>query len=65
MPVAAAAAVAAQVTGRRVRYQLDRNADMRTNGGMPPYLTLMSASLETCCRMSGHNVRDLLRILPA
>ncbi|EIE21740.1 molybdenum cofactor-binding domain-containing protein [Coccomyxa subellipsoidea C-169] len=33
MPVAAAAAVAAHVTGRCVRYQLDRNADMRTNGG--------------------------------
>ncbi|BDA47143.1 Xanthine dehydrogenase/oxidase [Coccomyxa sp. Obi] len=33
MPVAAAAAVAAHATGRRVRFQLDRNADMRGNGG--------------------------------
>ena len=34
MPIAAAAAVAANATGRRVRFQLDRNADMRGNGGM-------------------------------
>lgn len=34
MPIAAAAAVAAHATGRRVRFQLDRNADMRGNGGM-------------------------------
>ena len=35
MPVAAAAAVAAAKTGRRVRYSLDRNDDMRINGGTP------------------------------
>ena len=33
MPVAAAAAVAAAKTGRRVRYSLGRNDDMRINGG--------------------------------
>ncbi len=33
MPVAAAAAVAAAKTGRRVRYSLNRNDDMRINGG--------------------------------
>ncbi len=33
MPVAAAAAVAAAKTGRRVRYSLSRNDDMRINGG--------------------------------
>ena len=34
MPVAAAAAVAAAKTGRRVRYSLNRNDDMRINGGV-------------------------------
>ena len=33
MPVAAAAAVAAAKTGCRVRYSLNRNDDMRINGG--------------------------------
>ena len=33
MPVAAAAAVAAAKTGRRVCYSLNRNDDMRINGG--------------------------------
>ena len=35
MPVAAAAAVAAAKTGRRVHYSLNRNDDMRINGGAP------------------------------
>lgn len=33
MPIAAAAALAAKLTGKRVRFQLDRNTDMRLNGG--------------------------------
>ena len=33
LPVAAAAALAAHVTGRRTRLTLNRNDDMRMNGG--------------------------------
>lgn len=42
MPVAAAAAVAAAKTGRRVRYSLNRNDDMRINGGalVPSHLPM-------------------------
>ena len=46
MPVAAAAAVAAAKTGRRVRYSLNRNDDMRINGGAPVTWWLLCADLE-------------------
>ncbi len=46
MPVAAAAAVAAAKTGRRVRYSLSRNDDMRINGGDLSTLSAVPALLQ-------------------
>jgi xanthine dehydrogenase molybdopterin-binding subunit B len=52
MPVAAAAALAASITRKRVRFQLDRNSDMRLNGGALLSLQQNGASRCTAAVMS-------------
>ena len=54
MPVAAAAAVAAAKTGRRVRYSLSRNDDMRINGGQqgpPSHVMVASSEFRFKCQL--------------
>ena len=46
MPVAAAAALAARVTGQRTRLMLNRNDDMRMNGGARLALQTVASSAQ-------------------
>lgn len=53
MPVAAAAALAARVTGQRTRLTLNRNDDMRLNGGAHGPTLACEPDLATPAHASG------------
>ena len=56
VPLTAAVAAAAQVTGRPVRIMLDRDEDMVTSGSRHPFLGRSGQASVSCNREPGHGL---------